>query len=294
MSIFTGSGVAIITPFHEDGSVDFEGFKKLIEFQIENGTDAIVACGTTGESATLSEEEQLAVVKCAVDTVNKRVPVIAGAGSNNTAHAVALAKGAEKAGADALLCVTPYYNKATRKGLILHFTEIAESTKLPIILYSVAGRTNVNIEPSVCLELSKIPNIVAVKEASGNISQIAEIAALCGDSLDIYSGNDNEITATMALGGKGVISVLANVAPMQTHEIAAKYLEGDIEGSLKLQLEAISLIKALFCEVNPVPVKEAVNLMGLPGGFFRSPMCEMEDKNKAYLAEEMKKYGILN
>lgn len=293
MSIFKGSGVAIVTPFNQDGSINFEAYEGLVEFQIENGTDAIIVCGTTGESATLSTQEQIALVKFTVEKVNKRVPVIAGAGSNNTAHAVELAKGAYEVGADALLAVTPYYNKATQKGLILHFTAIAESTPLPVILYSVASRTATNIEPQTCVELAKVPNIVAIKEASGNISQIAEIAALVGDKMDIYSGNDDQIVPILSLGGIGVISVLANICPRQTHEIVAKFLEGDLSASLKIQLDAIDLIKALFCEVNPIPVKEALNIMGLNGGAYRSPMCPMEDKNRQRLLNAMKDYGLV-
>lgn len=293
MSIFKGSGVAIVTPFNQDGSINFEAYEGLVEFQIENGTDAIIVCGTTGESATLSTEEQISLVKFTVEKVNKRVPVIAGAGSNNTSHAVELAKGAYEVGADALLAVTPYYNKATQKGLILHFTAIAESTPLPVILYSVASRTATNIEPQTCVELAKVPNIVAIKEASSNISQIAEIASLVGDKMDIYSGNDDQIVPILSLGGIGVISVLANIAPRDTHDIVAKYFEGDLKGSLKLQLDAMELIKALFCEVNPIPVKEALNIMGLNGGAYRSPMCPMEDKNRERLIRTMKDYGLI-
>ena len=293
MSIFKGSGVAIVTPFNQDGSINFEAYEGLVEFQIENGTDAIIVCGTTGESATLSTEEQISLVKFTVEKVNKRVPVIAGAGSNNTSHAVELAKGAYEVGADALLAVTPYYNKATQKGLILHFTAIAESTPLPVILYSVASRTATNIEPQTCVELAKVPNIVAIKEASSNISQITEIASLVGDKIDIYSGNDDQIVPILSLGGIGVISVLANIAPKDTHDIVAKYFEGDLKGSLKLQLDAMELIKALFCEVNPIPVKEALNIMGLNGGAYRSPMCPMEDKNRERLIRTMKDYGLI-
>ncbi|MBE6012663.1 4-hydroxy-tetrahydrodipicolinate synthase [Anaeropeptidivorans aminofermentans] len=293
MSIFKGSGVAIVTPFNQDGSINFEAYEGLVEFQIENGTDAIIVCGTTGESATLSTEEQISLVKFTVEKVNKRVPVIAGAGSNNTSHAVELAKGAYEVGADALLAVTPYYNKATQKGLILHFTAIAESTPLPVILYSVASRTATNIEPQTCVELAKVPNIVAIKEASSNISQITEIASLVGDKMDIYSGNDDQIVPILSLGGIGVISVLANIAPKDTHDIVAKYFEGDLKGSLKLQLDAMELIKALFCEVNPIPVKEALNIMGLNGGAYRSPMCPMEDKNRERLIRTMKDYGLI-
>lgn len=291
--IFTGSGVAIVTPFTQDGKVNYTVLQRLIEFQLENGTDAIVVCGTTGEASTLKDEEQLEVIRFAAEIVNKRVPVIAGAGSNDTVHGVSLCRGSQKAGADACLLVTPYYNKTTQKGLIRHFTTMAASTDLPIILYSVQSRTALNIEPATACALSKIENIVAIKEASSNIVQIAEIAQLCGDNLTIYSGNDDQIVPVMSLGGKGVISVVANIAPRQTHELTEKFLSGDIVGSLKLQLEMLPLVKSLFCEVNPIPVKAALNLMGYDVGGYRAPLYEMEEGHLSYLKEKMTAYGLL-
>ncbi|OUQ58886.1 4-hydroxy-tetrahydrodipicolinate synthase [Tyzzerella sp. An114] len=293
MSIFTGSGVAIVTPFNEDETINYPELKKLIEFQIENGTDAIIICGTTGEASTLTDEEQIDCVRYAVEVVNKRIPVIAGAGSNHTAHAIELAQGCEKAGADAVLLVTPYYNKTTQKGLIEHYKMIAESINIPIILYNVPSRTGLNITPKTCYELSKIKNIVAIKEASGNISQVAEIAALCGPDFDIYSGNDDQVLPLLSLGGKGVISVLANVAPRDTHDMVMSYLEGDSKRATKLQLDTLNLINALFCETNPIPIKAAVNLMGFNAGKCKMPLCSMEDKNFERLKEAMKDYGLI-
>ncbi|WP_317853732.1 4-hydroxy-tetrahydrodipicolinate synthase [Chakrabartyella piscis] len=293
MSIFTGSGVAIITPFHPDGSINFETLKELIEFQLANKSDAIIICGTTGEASIMTDEEQLSCVRFAVETVAGRVPVIAGAGSNDTAHGINLAKGCEEAGADAVLLVTPYYNKATQKGLILHYTAIAEAIEIPIILYNVPGRTGCNIAPKTVLELSKIKNIVAVKEASGNLSQVAEIASLIDDDFDLYSGNDDQILPILSLGGKGVISVLANVAPKNTHDMVMNYLEGNTKEATRLQLDAIELISALFCEVNPIPVKQAVNLMGYDAGSCVMPLCDMEDHNLETLKTAMKNYGLI-
>ena len=293
MSIFTGSGVAIVTPFNEDETINYPELKKLIEFQIENGTDAIIICGTTGEASTLTDEEQIDCVRYAVEVVNKRIPVIAGAGSNHTAHAIELAQGCEKAGADAVLLVTPYYNKTTQKGLIEHYKMIAESINIPIILYNVPSRTGLNITPKTCYELSKIKNIVAIKEASGNISQVAEIAALCGPDFDIYSGNDDQVLPLLSLGGKGVISVLANVAPRDTHDMVMSYLEGDTKRATKLQLDTLNIINALFCETNPIPIKAAVNLMGFNAGKCKMPLCSMEDKNFERLKEAMKDYGLI-
>lgn len=294
MSIFTGAGVAIITPFHEDLSVNYEELAKIIDDQIEKGTDAIIICGTTGESATLSEQEHMDVIRFAVKQVNKRVPVIAGTGSNSTETAIMLSKDAEEGGADALLLVTPYYNKATQKGLIEHFTMIAEAVSLPIILYNVPSRTGCNLLPASVVELAQnVPNIVAIKEASGNISQIADLAAMAKGCIDIYSGNDDQIVPILSLGGKGVISVLSNVAPTQTHEICAKFFAGDVEGARDMQLEALDLCHALFCEVNPIPVKEAMNLLGWAAGPLRRPLSPMEDANKAKLVKAMKEYGIL-
>ncbi len=293
MSIFTGSGVAIITPFNEDETINYPELKKLIEFQIENGTDAIIICGTTGEASTLTDEEQIDCVRYAVEVVNKRIPVIAGAGSNHTSHAIELAQGCEKAGADAVLLVTPYYNKTTQKGLIKHYKMIAESINIPIILYNVPSRTGLNITPKTCYELSKIKNIVAIKEASGNISQVAEIAALCGPDFDIYSGNDDQVLPLMALGGKGVISVLANVAPRYTHDMVASYLNGDTKTATKMQLDALHLINMLFCETNPIPVKAAVGLMGYNTGSCKMPLCEMDEKNFENLKKAMEDFGII-
>ena len=266
MSLFTGSGVAIITPMQQDGSVNFPVLKELLEFQIENGTDAIIICGTTGEASTMTDEEQIETVRFTVETVNKRIPVIAGAGSNDTAHAIELAKGCEAAGADGLLLVTPYYNKTTQKGLIQHYTAIANSVNVPIILYNVPSRTGLNIAPQTCYELSKVKNIVGIKEASSNFGNITQIAALCGTDFDLYSGNDDQNIPIMSLGGKGIISVLANVAPKDAHDMAAKFLAGDTKGAAELQLKSIELINALFCEVNPIPVKKALNLMGFNVG----------------------------
>ncbi|AMJ40315.1 4-hydroxy-tetrahydrodipicolinate synthase [Anaerotignum propionicum] len=294
MSIFTGAGVALVTPTFPDGTVNFEKMKELIEFQLANDTDALIICGTTGEASTLSDEVQIECVRYAVEVVKGRVPVIAGAGSNDTAHCIELAKGCETAGADAVLLVTPYYNKATQKGLILHYTAVAESLSIPIILYNVPGRTGCNITPKTVLELSKVKNIVAVKEASGNLSQVAEIAALVGPDFDIYSGNDDQILPILSLGGKGVISVLSNIAPKETHDMVVKFFEGDLKGSIALQLGAIELISALFCEVNPIPVKTALDLMGYEVGPCRMPLCAMEDKNLETLKKAMKNYGLIS
>lgn len=293
MSIFTGAGVALVTPTYADGSVNFDKLKELIEFQIANETDALIICGTTGEASTLSDEVQIECVRFSKEVTNGRVPVIAGAGSNDTAHCIALAQGCEKAGADAVLLVTPYYNKATQKGLILHYTAVANSISIPVILYNVPGRTGCNIAPKTVYELSKVKNIVAIKEASGNFSQIAEIAALCGPDFDIYSGNDDQIVPMLALGAKGVISVLSNVAPKNTHDMVAKFMAGDVTGAAKLQLDAIELINALFCEVNPIPVKAALNLMGYEVGPCRLPLCDMEEKNLETLRTALKNYGLL-
>ena len=290
--IFTGSAVAIITPFTENG-VDYEKLGELIDYQIENSTDAIVICGTTGESATMPDDEHMYVIKYCVDRVNKRVPVIAGTGVNDTKHCIKLSTLAEKCGADALLLVTPYYNKTTQKGLIKHFTTVAESVSIPIVLYNVPSRTGLNIQPKTLKKLSKIENIVAVKEASGNISQVAEIARLCGDDLAIYSGNDDQVVPILSLGGKGVISVLANVAPKDTHDMVESYLNGDVNKALKLQLDALELVNALFIEVNPIPVKAACNMLGFNVGELRMPLCDMEEKNKEILRKALVNYGLL-
>lgn len=294
MSIFRGAGVAIVTPMYDNGAVNFDEFEKLIEFQIANGTDAIIVCGTTGESSTLSHEEHLEVIRYCAEKVAGRIPVVAGTGSNCTETAVYLSKEAEAFGVDGLLLVSPYYNKATQSGLYAHFKAIADSVKLPILLYNVPGRTGCNILPETVVRLCRdVDNIVGVKEASGNISQIAELAALAGGDVDIYSGNDDQIVPIMSLGGVGVISVLSNIAPAQTHEICRKYLDGDVEGSRRMQLEAIELYKALFCEVNPIPVKKALNLMGMGTGALRMPLCPMEPANVKRLENAMKAYGLI-
>lgn len=293
MAIFTGAGVAIITPFHEDGSINYDQLKKLVDYHCENGTDSIVICGTTGESATMTEEEHLECIKRTIDFTAGRIPVIAGTGSNCTATAVELSREAAKAGADGLLVVTPYYNKATQKGLIEHYKAIAREADAPIIMYSVASRTGCNIEPAtVAVLVKEVDNIVGVKEASGNISQVAKIMQLTQGDIDLYSGNDDQIVPILALGGKGVISVLSNVAPRETHEICAKFFAGDIAGSRELQLKAIPLINALFSEVNPIPVKKAVSLMGMEAGGLRMPLTEMEEANAQKLAQAMRAFGI--
>lgn len=290
--IFKGCGTAIITPFNEKG-VNFEEFKKLIEFQIANKADSIIVCGTTGESSTMSLEERKQTIKFAVETVNKRIPVIAGTGGNCTASVIEFTKYAESIGVDAALIVTPYYNKTTQDGLVAHYSAIAKETKLPIILYSVASRTGVNITPATCKKLSKIENIVAIKEASGNISQIAEIANLCGDDLHIYSGNDDQITPILSVGGIGVISVLSNIAPEYTHNIVYNFEQGNIKEATSLQLKAIPLIKALFCEVNPIPVKEALNMMGYNYGIPRLPLVKLSEKGSERLNKSLKDFGLI-
>ncbi|MCQ2978379.1 MAG: 4-hydroxy-tetrahydrodipicolinate synthase [Clostridia bacterium] len=293
--IFTGAAIAIITPMNADGSVNFQEFAKLIDFQIENHTDAIVVCGTTGEASTLSHEEHIDCINFVTKYVNKRVPVIAGTGSNCTETAIYLSQEAEKAGADAVLVVSPYYNKATQNGLVKHFGKIAESISLPVILYNIPSRTGLNIMPETIKTLvDTYENIVAVKDATGSIAWTAQVAALCGDSLDIYSGDDNVICPVLSLGGKGVISVLSHVAPLETHLIVEKFLNGDTKGSLELQLKYIDLIKAFFSEVNPIPVKTACNLMGFNVGPTRLPLTEMEEKNKMHLIQEMKNVGLLS
>lgn len=289
--LFEGSGVAIVTPF-KDGKINYDAMGNLIEWHIENKTDAIIVCGTTGESATMSDEERKTTIKFVVDKVNKRIPVIAGSGSNNTAYSVELSKYCQEVGADGLLVVTPYYNKSTQDGLIKHFTTIAESVDIPIILYNVPGRTGVNIKPTTVEKLSKVKNIVAIKEASGDISQVAEISRLCGDDFAIYSGNDDQIVPILSLGGSGVISVLANILPKETHDIVEKYLSGDIEEARKLQLSLNELVSSLFIEVNPIPVKAAMNLMGLEAGELRLPLVEISETNLKVLANNMKKCGI--
>ncbi len=294
MAIFTGAGVALVTPFREDESVNYEKLSELIEEQIKKGTDALIICGTTGEASTLSHEEHVEVIDYAVKAVKGRIPVVAGTGSNCTETAVYLSKEAEKSGADGLLIVTPYYNKATQKGLITHYTMVAESVSLPIIMYNVPGRTGCNILPETAVTLAKnVKNIVGIKEATGNLSQVARLMVLADGCIDLYSGNDDQIVPILSLGGKGVISVLSNVAPTQTHDICARFFDGDVEGSRNMQLDAIPLIDALFSEVNPIPVKEAMNLMGMQAGPLRRPLSPMEPQNKERLEKAMKAYGLL-
>lgn len=294
MAIFKGAGVALVTPMKEDLSVNYEKLEELVNFHVDNGTDAIIICGTTGEAATLSHEEHLDVIKACIEYTKKRIPVIAGTGSNCTETAIYLSKKAEEYGADGLLVVSPYYNKATQEGLVKHFTAVANSVKLPILLYNVPSRTGCNILPETVAKLVKnVGNIVGVKEASGNISQVAKLMELAEGQVDLYSGNDDQIVPVMSLGGIGVISVLSNVAPRETHDIAAMYLEGDTKGSLELQLKYFSLIDALFKEVNPIPVKKAMNLMGMNVGSLRMPLTDMSEKNIAILEAEMKKVGLL-
>lgn len=291
--IFTGAAVAIITPMKADGSVDYEEFGRFIDWQIENGTDAIVVCGTTGESSTLEVDEHSECIKWCVDYVAGRCAVIAGTGSNSTRTAIELSQEACKDGADALLLVTPYYNKTSQRGLIAHYKAIHDATDKPIILYNVPSRTGMNIQPQTALELSKLPRINGVKEASGNLEQIAEIHELCGDELNIWSGNDDQIYDILERGGLGVISVLSNVCPAETHEIVAKYLDGDKAGSKTMMDKYMKLAKALFCDVNPIPVKEAVNMMGYSAGKCRLPLIDLSDENRAYLESVMQEYGLI-
>ena len=291
--IFKGSAVALVTPFDENGNVNFDKIKELVDFQIENGTDAIVACGTTGEASTMNDEEHLAAIKAIIDAADKRVPVIAGTGGNDTAHSIYLSQEAEKLGADALLIITPYYNKANKSGLRKHFVSIANSVKLPIILYNVPSRTKVNIPPALVADLARnVDNIVALKEACGDLAQVAEVCRLVPDDFAVYSGNDDSILPLLSLGGSGVISVLAKVCPRETHDLVAKFFEGDIEGSRKLQLGMKPLIDALFIEVNPVPVKTAVNLLGFNVGDLRLPLAEMEEEDLEVLKRELVNWGL--
>lgn len=292
-TIFTGSGVALVTPMHPDSSVNYQKLGELIEFQIENGSDAIVITGTTGEASTLTDKEHLKVISYTVEQVHGRIPVIAGTGSNNTAHAIELSQKAEVLGADALLVVTPYYNKCSQQGLFLHFQAIAQSVALPIILYNVPSRTGVNIQPTTYARLSDISNIVAVKEASGNFSQIAKTLSLCGDRMDIYSGNDDQITSALALGAKGVISVLANIVPRETHDTCQSYFDGHPEQSDTLQLHYLDLIENLFSDVNPIPVKHALNAMGHNVGECRLPLCAMDESAAERLLSCLQRYGLI-
>ena len=293
MAIFEGAGVALITPMKENGEVNYEKLEEIVNMQVDGGTDAIVVCGTTGESSTLSHKEHLDCIEAVVNYTAKRIPVIAGTGSNSTDEAIYLSKGAEDRGADGLLLVSPYYNKATQNGLKAHFTEIASKVELPIILYNIKGRTGINIEPKTIADLFKdVDNIIGVKEASGDISQVMEIMNLTNGEIDLYSGNDDQIVPILSCGGKGVISVLSNVVPKETHDIVEYYLKGDTKKSLELQLKYLPLIHALFCEVNPIPVKKAMQLTGFEAGPLRLPLTEMEEQNANRLKQEMMKVGI--
>ncbi len=294
MAIFEGAGVALVTPFKANGDVNYDKLEEILEEQIAGGTDAIVICGTTGEASTMSPEEHLSVIKYGCEVVKGRIPVVAGTGSNCTREAVYMSQKAEEVGADGVLLVTPYYNKATQNGLIAHFTTIAESIKIPALLYHIPGRTGVTMKPETIVSLCKnVPNIVGVKEASGNFSSIATMMNMADGCIDVYSGNDDQIVPLLSMGGKGVISVLSNVAPKQTHDICQKFFDGDVKGSLQMQLDAIPLISALFSEVNPIPVKAAMNMMGKEVGPLRLPLTEMEDAHKEVLKQAMKSYGIL-
>ena len=294
MAIFTGAGVAIVTPFKENGEINFDKLGELIDFQVDNGTDSIVIVGTTGEASTLSHEEHVECIRYAVQKTAKRIPVVAGTGSNCTETAIYLTKEAEKAGADGALVVTPYYNKATQKGLIQHFGAIAKSVDIPLILYNIPGRTGCNILPATTATMIKeYDNIIAMKDATGNLPQTLETLEACQGDIDIYSGEDGLITPMMSIGGKGVISVLSNVAPRDTHDMCAKYLAGDVKGSLELQMKYLPLVRALFSEVNPIPVKKALNLMGMEVGPLRMPLTEMEDAHAQVLLAELKKVGLV-
>ncbi len=294
MAIFEGAGVALVTPFSENGEVNYSKLEEILEEQIAGGTDAIISCGTTGESSTMTHEEHIQVVRYTCQVVKGRIPVIAGTGSNCTTEAVHLSQEAQKAGADGLLLVTPYYNKATQKGLTAHYTAIAESVKIPALLYHIPGRTGVTMTPETMASLCKnVPNIVGVKEASGNFSAMASLMHMADGCVDLYSGNDDQIVPLLAMGGKGVISVLSNVAPRQTHDICQSFFDGDVKKSLKLQLDAVPLIEQLFCQVNPIPVKAAMNLMGKAVGGLRMPLTEMEPEHQKNLAAAMREYGIL-
>lgn len=291
-TIFKGSATALVTPLNEKG-VNFDALEKIIEYQIQNGTDALVVCGTTGEAPTLEDKEHLDAIECAVSVTKGRIPVIAGTGSNNTDHAIMMNKESEKLGADGLLWVSPYYNKTTQRGLVKHYEALAASTNLPAILYNVPGRTGVDIKPETIEKLSKTENIVAVKEATGDVARACEIIARCGDDIDVYSGNDDIIVPLMSVGAKGVISVLSNIMPGETHDLCNLCLEGNFTEAGKLQVKYFNLVKALFCEVNPIPVKTAMNLMGFNAGDLRLPLYEMEDKNLEFLKQEMKKLNLI-
>ena len=294
MAIFTGAGVALITPMNDDGSVNYEKLRELLEFHVANKTDAIIICGTTGEASTLSDEEHLECIRFACEVINKRIPVIAGTGSNCTQSAIEFSKEAEKSGVDGLLLVTPYYNKATQNGLKAHYKAIAKEVNVPIILYNVPSRTGTRLAPQTVVDLChEVPNIVGVKDATGDISEVAELMSLAKGTVDVYSGNDDQIVPVLSLGGKGVISVLSNILPKETHDMVASYLDGDVVKSCEMQLKYFDLVKALFCEVNPIPVKKALNLMGMEVGSLRLPLTEMEDANAKRLEEEMRKAGVI-
>ncbi len=293
MKLFQGSGVAIVTPFNEDLTVNFDKLGEILEYHIEKKTDAIIICGTTGEASTLTDEEQIETVKYTVEKIDGRIPVIAGAGSNDTRHGIDLCKGIEAVGADGLLIVTPYYNKTSNKGLIEHFTAMADAVNIPVILYNVPGRTGMNMKPSIIKELSAHKNIVGVKEASGDIAQIAEISRLCGPDFAIYSGNDDSIVPALSVGGDGVISVLANICPEETHDMVKAFLDGDAEKAKKLQIEYKELVDALFIEPNPIPVKEAMNILGFEVGIPRLPLTTMEESTKEVLISAMKNKNLL-
>ena len=293
-TIFTGAGVAIITPMLEDGSVDYAGLAKNIDFQIENGTDAIIICGTTGESSTLDDKEHRECIRFAVENTHNRIPVIAGTGSNDTKYAIELSQEAQELGANGLLIVTPYYNKTTQRGLVAHYNAIADSVDLPIILYNVPSRTGVGFDVSTVAALAEHKNIAAIKEASGNIGYTAKVAAKCGDKIDIYSGNDDMIVPIMSLGGKGVISVLSNVLPKETHQMTQYCLENNFAAASELQLKYLRLINDLFMEVNPIPVKEAMNQLGMPSGPCRMPLLDMSDEHKAAMQATLRAYGMLS
>lgn len=294
MAIFTGAGVAIITPFNEDGSINFDAFGEIIEDQIAGSTDAIIVCGTTGESSTMDDDEHVSAIKYCVEKVAGRVPVIAGTGSNCTREAVNISKKAEEVGADGLLCVTPYYNKCTQEGLYQYYKAISDAVNIPIIMYNIPGRTGTTIQPETAVRIAKeVENVVAIKEASGNISAVAKLAALADGSIDIYSGNDDQVLPILSLGGKGVISVWSNVAPKKVHDMVYAFLDGDTQTALKLQLEAIDLIDALFCEVNPIPVKAAMNMLGYQAGVVRAPLTELSDAHKEVMKKALTDYGVL-
>ncbi len=292
-TVFTGAGIAIVTPMNADGSINYEQFGKNIDFQVENGTDCILVCGTTGEASTMTDEEHIECIRFAVERVNHRIPVMAGTGSNDTNYAIKLSQEAEKLGADCVLVVTPYYNKTSQKGLIAHFTAIADSVNIPVILYNIPPRTNINISIDTFVELSKHPNIVGVKEAGGSVTYAAKIIEACGDDLYVYSGDDALTVPMMSVGAKGVISVLSNIMPKETHEICQLCLDNNFAEAGKLQLKYLEMIDNLFCDVNPIPIKEAMNIMGMNAGTLRLPLIETDDSKKKIIADSMRKLGLI-